>query len=636
MKKVLNSLFISGIIVLTSCSINTGKIIESRSYFNEELNDYTPVFLKMIEDAKKNNISKINIDSGTYHFYPDKAYEKYCCISNHDNGLRRTPFPIIGFDGLEIQADNARFIFHGLMLPFIIEDSRNISLSGFSIDWELPLASEALVVANNNDNKTFDIRISSSQPYEIRNNELIFLKEGYEHNLDRSIYWDPETRAVAYNTVSYAPGSVKSEPSITQFLKVLEYPYGIDPKLPVFDYRGKSTSVFAEELEPGLIRVSYSGKLSPPKTGLVLVCKGQNGYNRWAPAIHINKSDNIALSDVSIFSAGGMGVIAEMSSNISLDSVKVEPSPGTGRMLSTSADATHFVNCRGLIRLNNSVFSNQLDDATNVHGTYLKVTESLGENKIGAMIGHFQQLGFDFAEPGDEIAFVNYEKSLKPEFTSKLKKINKVNDRYYIMEFESNISLSEDDSFIIENLSAYPELEITNCRIVNNRARGILLSTPKRILVENNYFSTMMSAILVPVELSWWFESGIPSDLTIRNNIFGDCCYGGGRNSVINIHSASPDKGSDFANIVIENNQFKSFDAATLSANKVEKLIFKGNTIHSSNNYEPFSPKSAVISVIESSTVTIEENEFKSGFENTLHLDESTRSNANILNNKGL
>ncbi len=631
--------FLKLTLVLTfilTLNVHSQNIIYSKDYIQTPLRDCTPAFLEMLQDAKEYNSSKIIIAEGTYHFYPDKAYEKYCFIANHDDGLRRTPFPFIGMENIEIVAQNARFIFHGLMLPFIIEDSKNISLSGFSIDWEMPLTSEVLVVNSSPEKKSFDIKISSDQPYEIRNEELIFLKEGYEHNLDRSIYWDPKTGAVAYNAHNFAPQSTRSTPSITRFLDAINYPYDPVARLPVYYYRGKSISIKAKELEPGLVRISFLEGQAPP-IGLTLVSKGLNGYNRWAPAIRIKNSSNIYMRNISIFSAGGMGLIAESSENISLDSFCVKPSPASGRMLSTSADATHFVNCRGKIEMNNSIFLNQLDDATNIHGIYLRVLDVLGHNKIGAGIGHYQQLGIDFAEKGDEIAFVSIDQSYLPETKNILRSMNKINSKYYVLTFRDSIQIDTSKMYALENLSAYPEVEISNCTVMNNYARGFLIKTPQKTIIENNYVSSMMEGIKVVSDYSFWHESGRASDLTIRNNRFGDCGYGNKfrKSPVINIHTNS--KGPDyiFNNIVIEDNVFNTFDAAILFANKVNNLIITGNKVYKSDRYEPFHPEEYVFSIVDSKNTIMKDNNIKTDFKNKVYMDKQTKKSSIISNNEG-
>ena len=107
-------------------------------YLKKGEKDVTLSVITMLQDASKHKNSKIIIENGTYHFYPEKAYEQYCFITNHDNSLRRIAFPINDFDGLTIDAKDAKFIFHGVMMPFNIENSKNIDISGLTIDWHPP------------------------------------------------------------------------------------------------------------------------------------------------------------------------------------------------------------------------------------------------------------------------------------------------------------------------------------------------------------------------------------------------------------------------------------------------------------------------------------------------------------------
>ncbi|MGC3978967.1 MAG: hypothetical protein QM751_12520 [Paludibacteraceae bacterium] len=70
-----------------------------------------------------------------------------------------------------------------------------------------------------------------------------------------------------------------------------------------------------------------------------------------------------------------MGVIAEKTGNISLNKVNICRRPGSNRILSVTADATHFCNCKGKVTIENCLFENMLDDACNMHGTYTKVEQ---------------------------------------------------------------------------------------------------------------------------------------------------------------------------------------------------------------------------------------------------------------------
>ena len=82
-------------------------------------------------------------------------------------------------------------------------------------------------------------------------------------------------------------------------------------------------------------------------------------------------------------------------------------------MVTTTADATHFVNCKGLLYYDDCTFENMLDDAGNFHGIYTKIVDLVDEYTIGVRRMHGQQTGFQFAEPGDSIRLSD-SKPMKP------------------------------------------------------------------------------------------------------------------------------------------------------------------------------------------------------------------------------
>lgn len=107
-----------------------------------------------------------------------------------------------------------------------------------------------------------------------------------------------------------------------------------------------------------------------------------------------------------------MALICENTEDVTLDQYDVRLREGSGRFISASADASHFVNCRGAIRFDGCLFENMLDDATNVHGTYMAV-DTLSGDRLTARFGHVQQQGFDFARAGDTLRLID-RISLRP------------------------------------------------------------------------------------------------------------------------------------------------------------------------------------------------------------------------------
>ena len=627
--------FLSATILFTSCTeYGEERIIYSSDFGFSESVDCTPAALRMIEAAKKHPGTKIYIERGTYHFYPDKAFEKYCFVTNHDDGLKSTPFPIIGLKDLEIEADSAAFIFHGLMVPVLIENAENIRISGFSIDWEIPLHSEVEVVGTDASNHTFDIRIDSLTPYEIRNGELVFIKEGYEHNMERAICWDPATMAVAYNTWEVTPLTVH-EPALTRNLDAIGQRYEPDHLSREYRYRGVQHRLMAEELEPGRVRIAGNRK-ALPEVGHVIVAKGLNGYNRPAPAISVRGSKDITVENVTVHHAGGMGFVAERSKNITLDHFNVALKPGSGRMLTTTADATHFNNCSGKVKVTGCLFENMLDDATNIHGIYTRLEDILGEHTIGMRIGHFQQLGFEFAGPGDQIGFIEEGASFFPYFDAHVSSVERVNKRYYIIEFEESLPPSVKEGHLLENLDWYPECELTDNVVRNNRARGFLLNSPRKILCEGNTFSSMWQAISVHAGFAGnWHESGFGKEVVIRNNIFEDGCYGGGRAcAIIEVEAADTDDPHVFSKIVIKNNDFLTFDPHIINVNRIDTLILSGNTVARSGNYKPMNPHMPAVKISHTDYIDFSGNVFREFGQEDVVIDEYSQPHLRSENNR--
>ena len=605
--------------IISTSATNTPESV----LFNTDIaDDASPQVLARLMKAKKEPISEIKFEKGTYHFYPDMAYESFQFISNHGDHLVRTAFPISGLQNLTIDGQGSKFIFHGRMIPFQIDGSKNITIKNVSVDWAESFHSEGLVVANDPDNKTFDIKISEVYPYEIRNEQLFFIKEYYEHELGQSILYDPKRRAIAYETENFTPLALFSKTKYKDITKRLNYKYKIDKRAPGYREIGRENRIKCVEIEPGIVRIHNHKKRVPP-VGMILVCKGQQGFNRVAPGIRLTDTDVFNVINVNMHHAGGMGLIAENSSDITLDSFNVTPSHD--RMVSTTADATHFVGCRGKVTLKNCTFNNQLDDATNVHGTYQEVVDILGKDKLGVRMGHFQQQGFTIGRSGDEIGLVRLEESFFPYDKIKIKSIVKINGRYQIITFQDDLPKTIQSGDLIENLDAYPEVLVQNCNISKNRARGLLLSSPKKTVIENNFFGTEMEALLIPVESGHWYESGSATNLIIRNNTFQDCSYSGYNRGLIRFVTDDDNENIAFKNIEITGNKINHFDNLILEIANTENLKITGNSITQSGTFPKLHPENPAIKIKSSKNILFKNNTYTGDAKNILHTDESMK-----------
>ncbi len=595
---------------------------ETHTFGTDIAGDATPAVIKRILEADVKPLSEIKFEKGTYHFYSEKGLEEFVHISNHCDVMINTAFPLKDLKNLTIDGQGSIFIFHGIMIPFLVDNSKNITIKNLSIDWNEPFHSEGKIVAIDEENKTFDMSIEERYPYEIRNGQLIFIKPYYEHSIGQSILYDPVRKAIMFDTESYTNITTSTKAELSRNVEQVSYKYEYDHRAVEFKNLGRENKVMVKELKPGMVRVYGHSKKLPP-VGMILTMKGSQGFNRVAPAFRVTHTYGFNAENVNVHHAGGMGIIAENSADLILDNFNVTPSQG--RMVSTTADATHFVGCRGKIELKNCTFENQLDDASNIHGTYQIITDLLDKNQIGVRMGHDQQKGFQIGVAGDTLGLVRLSDSFHAYDYVTIKSIQYLNGRYQIITLNEELPQGVQYGDLIENVSAYPDLLVQNCKIQNNRARGLLISNPKNTVIENNYFSTEMEAILIPVESSHWYESGNATNVVIRNNTFQDCTHSGQHRGVIRFDTDDDNANIAFKNIEITNNIFNHWDSWILQICNVDGLKVEDNTFNYSGTFPQKYPDEAAIQIEHSKNVTFKKNKFNGAAKTILKTDDSLK-----------
>ncbi|EDM26187.1 hypothetical protein LNTAR_16608 [Lentisphaera araneosa HTCC2155] len=578
-KKLLTLILIFSSMNLFASNIKVINVADFGVYPGE---DASPGVYKALEACRQYERAKLVFPKGDYDFYPEYAREKYCSISNNDNGMKRMAFPLLNFKNLEVDGGGSEFFFHGRIVPFVIEGSENILVHNFSVDWKRTFHSEMLVQGGSVKGQYWDVTIDKKKyPYEIENEELVFYGRGWKEEIGQNIVWDPNTSAPIYNTKKYG-----------------------------FAYGGRRGGVIkCRKLANGHLRLSTKIKAVPPK-GSVFVCKGLHTTNRLTPGFRVFDNSDITLKDITVYHAGSMGLIAERTKNITLDKFNVHTREGSGRTVSTTADATHFVNCGGLLTIKNSTFKHMLDDATNIHGNYLLVTKVIDDYTLGFSTSHFQHEGFVFARTGDHLRFVSQDELLESG-TAVVESVKVYNSTYREVKFTSKVKHLANTDTAANNITWMPELHIDNCVVEENRARSILITTFKKALVENCRFSSMMAGILVEGDTHVWHEAGQVENLTIRNNEFGDMCYGG-KGAVFQVSPKIPKdkrkRGFYHRNIVFENNTINTFDNIMVEALSVDGLIFRNNIIKRSGTFEPLNKEQKAFNFEKCKNILLEGN----------------------------
>ena len=121
----------------------------------------------------------------------------------------------------------------------------------------------------------------------------------------------------------------------------------------------------------------------------------------------------------------------------------------------------------------------------------------------------------------------------------------------------------------------------------------------KKVLVENNIFDhTSGTAILLCGDCNGWYETGACRNVIIRKNRFINALTSLFQftNAIISIYPEIPNinnqqqyfHGGKEGSILIEENEFDTFDVPILYAKSVDGLIFRCNIFRQNNEYKPF------------------------------------------------
>ncbi|MDG0809806.1 hypothetical protein [Cohnella rhizosphaerae] len=136
---------------------------------------------------------------GNYHFWPDKAVEKQLFISNHDQaGLRRIAFHLADRSGFTVDGQGSEFIFHGPMIPFVIENCSKVLVRNLVIDWEEPMFAQGTV--SRADHESFDIQMPEGTDYKVEDHAVWFTFGGIPEKVWGLNEFDKQTKAPAYQS----------------------------------------------------------------------------------------------------------------------------------------------------------------------------------------------------------------------------------------------------------------------------------------------------------------------------------------------------------------------------------------------------------------------------------------------------
>ncbi|MDP0495925.1 MAG: right-handed parallel beta-helix repeat-containing protein [Verrucomicrobiota bacterium JB024] len=567
--------------------------------------DDTQAIRAALEACRALPAARVELDPGRYDLLKDMEG----VVAGDD--LDQIALLLADLSNLTLAGQGTELILHKTASALVFRRCRNIVVSGLAIDWENPPYAQGVVVKEYNG--ALDIQLEPGyDPEQAGTVNMVMRFDSGSRLLD-----DKEPVTLHCGRKAVSQGSV-----------VLEYVYAPWETFSLGD--GVVRMQCNDEAGQQLQRALREGDL-------ILLRYGDYRNN----GITIMDSDRIALRDVSIYAAAGMGYWANNSSNLHLDGFAIEPRPGSGRLMSVTADGVHFKDCFGVLMMENSTVVRQADDCLNIKSRYHRILEQFGE-RLTLKLWRPNSM---VPEEGERFAlFSAYGEELGSLTLSNIE----ATDDPLVWEAQIDPTAARNwktDAALLASLDRSPErVVVRNCNLGENRGRGILLQARNVLIEGNRIHSTSDRAIWVTHDPVRFGEAFPPSQVMIRNNRIIDCPRLW-RNSAIQISAfltEVPPGVRAYADIQILDNELTElpFDRASgITVADATDVVIAGNILR--KDPEPaclpgYMAQTAPMVVENCENVLIRDNVLEAPRAGPIILDESSQAISTIENNKNL
>lgn len=481
----------------------------------------------------------IRLEQSDYHLSREKGSPCLYHVSNttseeeNASSVKHIGLWLKNLRNVTIDGGGAHLITHGEMTTFVVDSCENIMLCNFTVKAHDPSLPEITVSEVGE-----DYIVACPAPdtrYVIRDGLLYWCGDSWEFTGGIAQVFYPD-RNVTVRTSSPMDGLLR-----------------------------------AETLEGGLLKMYYGCKpLMKPGE----VYQMRHSF-RTETCGFINRSRNVTLQNIDFNFLGNFGIVGQFSENLTYDHLVCAPAPGSGRTGAGFADFVQMSGCRGRISITDSRFEGAHDDPINVHGTHLKVVEYVGGRQVKVRFMHGQSYGFEAFTKGDEVELVDAHSLLCLQ-PAKVKAVERMDDYTFLLTLDRDVTdeVKNSDNISVENVTWTPEVYIARNYFARIPTRGILVTTRRKVVIEDNvFFRLPMSAILLSDDARSWYESGPVRDVTICRNEFIEC-----GSPVVNIAPENDVyKGPVHRNVTIRENRFRILQGQAVYARATDGLTVTDN-----------------------------------------------------------
>ncbi|WP_242130245.1 hypothetical protein [Sphingobium sp. Sx8-8] len=342
---------------------------------------------------------------------------------------------------------------------------------------------------------------------------------------------------------------------------------------------------------------------------------------RGNPAIRLDGlSKNVRLSNVSILSSPGMGIMGRYLEGDNAVNVRIipgPPPPGSrqGRLLSVNADGVNFAYSRKGPEIDNSEISRAGDDGINLHGLVLGIG-SITRARSAIAIRPFGNDGTleRIVRPADEVRFLargdfhilgsarvsdfsqistpslQATADMAPLFPRAVRDGAK-SATFYAISFSGDIPAG---TAYLDILSAATDgFAIRNNRISLNRGHGIVVGASNGLIAGNSIVDTTHNALIVGPNFDPWREGSWPDHVAIIGNSIVNPCTDGPEGRKASERAAiyiGNDRTGGTSSISVQGNRVEACHGQWIKADRVERLSLLDNIFVA--NAGPSSPTS--------------------------------------------
>lgn len=493
----------SGCLFAGCLSLFGGKVVEIGGE-----GGLTPAQTVAAAEALKDG-ETLSIKKGVYTLGTNGAKRVFLAPSNNVTGDKDILFPLFGKKNVTVDGNGSTLIISGDAFPFAVLKSEGVTIKNLTIRAKYSPSFSMSMKENRADGVLLKIG-EGNVPYEVKDGHLVIKAEKGDissrnhvislHAIDR---W-----GVHYLLTPESAPTHDKDKTPAPFCTV------------VFEDKGNG-EVFARYLKDDH---KLAAKV-PFEAGRQL---GSGLAGRVHEAIFFEDCAKSGAENIRIETWGGMGIVSQRSTDMTLRGYKVLP--GKGDVCTTSADMMQFIACGGLVTIENCEGQDSLDDVIDIHGNYLGLERWDGTNYVLRAM-HGDHFGFFPLRPGDTMSCLVPldQRKVLGEFVVESWKPDPA-DPLHLAIVKPKADGRATDAWprpvkgketLVENLTLQPDVIFRNNKFTHYP--HLRFSGRGKYLIENNRLENAMAAMLILDHPGYWYECGPVKDMTIRNNTFIGC-----------------------------------------------------------------------------------------------------------------